>query len=207
MPGMGGVFNSLNLGLYTYGHQNPLKYVDPNGEYITVKVQGTNVEIKITAQVTGPKATEATAQQFKTSTEKEFSGRFGKYNVKTTVDVQLEGKTDPSRHQIIMTDEKTASSAQVGGSKATMRLGGKPASQMSKEVPHEAGHLLGLLDEYKEGKDPATGARVTAPLPGKEDSLMATIKPDAKISEEHVGTIIQKSQSGDLNKGLSKPTE
>jgi hypothetical protein len=31
MPGMGGVFNSANLGLYTYTHQNPLKYLDPDG--------------------------------------------------------------------------------------------------------------------------------------------------------------------------------
>jgi len=27
----GGIFNSLNLSLYNYGHQNPLKYVDPDG--------------------------------------------------------------------------------------------------------------------------------------------------------------------------------
>ncbi|MBN2754492.1 MAG: DUF4329 domain-containing protein, partial [Candidatus Goldbacteria bacterium] len=30
--GMGGVFNSLNLGLFTYTHQNPVKLVDPDGK-------------------------------------------------------------------------------------------------------------------------------------------------------------------------------
>jgi RHS repeat-associated protein len=28
LPGMGGVFNSFNLGLYSYGHLNPVKFVD-----------------------------------------------------------------------------------------------------------------------------------------------------------------------------------
>ncbi len=36
LPGMGGVFNGLNLGLYTYGHQNPLKVKDPDGRYAWV---------------------------------------------------------------------------------------------------------------------------------------------------------------------------
>lgn len=31
LPGMGGVFNTLNLDLYMYTHQNPVKYVDPDG--------------------------------------------------------------------------------------------------------------------------------------------------------------------------------
>ncbi|OQW90625.1 MAG: hypothetical protein BWK79_19300 [Beggiatoa sp. IS2] len=29
--GMGGVFNSRNLGLYSYSHLNPVRYVDPDG--------------------------------------------------------------------------------------------------------------------------------------------------------------------------------
>jgi hypothetical protein len=31
LSGMGGVFNSFNLAVYTYAHQNPLKLVDPDG--------------------------------------------------------------------------------------------------------------------------------------------------------------------------------
>jgi hypothetical protein len=31
LAGMGGVFNSLNFGMYTYGHQNPVKFTDPDG--------------------------------------------------------------------------------------------------------------------------------------------------------------------------------
>ena len=32
LPGMGGVFSSVNLNLYHYAANNPIKYVDPNGE-------------------------------------------------------------------------------------------------------------------------------------------------------------------------------
>jgi RHS repeat-associated protein len=31
LSGMGGIYNSFNLGLYSYGHLNPLKFVDPDG--------------------------------------------------------------------------------------------------------------------------------------------------------------------------------
>jgi RHS repeat-associated protein len=34
LPGMGGVFNTVNLSTYPYGGNNPLKYVDPNGRII-----------------------------------------------------------------------------------------------------------------------------------------------------------------------------
>ena len=34
LPGMGGVFNSPNMAMFTYGHQNPVKLVDPDGELV-----------------------------------------------------------------------------------------------------------------------------------------------------------------------------
>ena len=32
LPGMGGVFNTVNMAGYTYAANNPVKYVDPNGQ-------------------------------------------------------------------------------------------------------------------------------------------------------------------------------
>jgi hypothetical protein len=34
LPGMGGVYNYVNLHVYHYGANNPIKYVDPDGEII-----------------------------------------------------------------------------------------------------------------------------------------------------------------------------
>ena len=33
LPGMGGIFNSLNLNLYHYAGNNPVRYTDPTGKY------------------------------------------------------------------------------------------------------------------------------------------------------------------------------
>ncbi len=35
LPGLGGVFNPINLNVYGYAGQNPVKYVDPDGNYIS----------------------------------------------------------------------------------------------------------------------------------------------------------------------------
>jgi hypothetical protein len=34
LPGMGGVYNYVNLHVYHYGANNPIKYVDPDGRYL-----------------------------------------------------------------------------------------------------------------------------------------------------------------------------
>jgi len=34
LPGMGGVYNPMNLAGYTYSHNNPVKYVDPDGNEV-----------------------------------------------------------------------------------------------------------------------------------------------------------------------------
>src|SRR5690554_5053286 len=34
LPGMGGVFNTVNLHLYHYAGNNPVKYVDPDGKEV-----------------------------------------------------------------------------------------------------------------------------------------------------------------------------
>ena len=31
---MNGTYNSLNLGLYSYGHLNPVRYSDPDGKFV-----------------------------------------------------------------------------------------------------------------------------------------------------------------------------
>ena len=34
LPGMGGVFNTVNVNLYHYVGNNPLKYTDPDGNFV-----------------------------------------------------------------------------------------------------------------------------------------------------------------------------
>jgi RHS repeat-associated protein len=56
LPGMGGVFKSLNLDVYTYSHQNPVRLSDPNGTDARVTVNGNTVTISATIYIYGPGA-------------------------------------------------------------------------------------------------------------------------------------------------------
>ncbi len=44
LPGIDGAFNSSNLNLYVYTHQNPVKYIDPNGLSVE-EVKSIDIEI------------------------------------------------------------------------------------------------------------------------------------------------------------------
>jgi len=38
LPGMGGIYNSFNLGMYSYSHLNPVKFTDPDGRTTVITV-------------------------------------------------------------------------------------------------------------------------------------------------------------------------
>jgi hypothetical protein len=42
LPGIGGIFNSRNLALFTYGHQNPIRLKDPDGNDVWVEGPSNN---------------------------------------------------------------------------------------------------------------------------------------------------------------------
>ena len=53
LPGMGGVFNSINLDAYHYAGQNPVKFVDPDGNQTSYYDLETNLIMSILSWGTG----------------------------------------------------------------------------------------------------------------------------------------------------------
>ncbi len=39
LPGMGGVFNTVNLHVYHYAGNNPVKYTDPMGGQLNIRIK------------------------------------------------------------------------------------------------------------------------------------------------------------------------
>lgn len=44
LPGFGGIYNSKNLAMYSYAHQNPTLYTDPDGNFVFVLLAGPVLE-------------------------------------------------------------------------------------------------------------------------------------------------------------------
>ena len=59
LPGMGGVYNPFNLGVYSYGHLNPVRYTDPDGN-VVFKIPFTETYVYVGK---GAIATTTTTQQ------------------------------------------------------------------------------------------------------------------------------------------------
>jgi hypothetical protein len=115
LPGMGGVFNTENLNVYEYGHNNPLKYIDPNGMEIKVWEA---VKQKFTqAMSSGEHGSNGTSQASGSSTSTSTST-----NVASTIS---SGSTATSSSQgLFQYKQSTGLMQQIGAGSATPHVTG-----------------------------------------------------------------------------------
>lgn len=107
-----------------------------------------------------------------------WSGQFGQYNVTTVVTTPAPGTPSNLMNTVnVVPGTPTTDPAAVvtnfvpgtGGNQATFSA---PATT-DWVAAHEAGHLMGLPDQYTATIDPTTGQRQSAPNPGYEGNIMA----------------------------------
>jgi RHS repeat-associated protein len=190
LPGLGGVFNPINLNAYHYAGLNPVKYIDPDGNYSEIYVEGNNINITIPVVFTGKAATQKNINRIKNGIENTWKGKFGNYTVTTTV--QQVDKDYKGVHNTVNVKDKGRSIVfgffDIGGNES-FDLGTTESNIYevdsstgnSKDLEwisaHEAGHIMGLKDRYanKKGADK-----------GWENNIMAgrTKKPDVRNIEQ-----------------------
>jgi hypothetical protein len=120
LPGMGGVFNSVNLGLYSYTSQNPLRYIDPDGNAV---FENADKLTKVGKEVVDDKALAPTKDA--TYCNKGVSAieeKGGNTDYKGLTANQIVEKLEDSKYATKVTAAEAASYAQQG---ATVIAGAK----------------------------------------------------------------------------------
>ena len=175
LPGQGGVFNYVNLHVYHYAGNNPVKLVDPDGETATYSVDDENktVTINLDIVIYGKNAHTATAQEYKDRITEQWgqdsSGNSWQmdiggeqytvnFNVNVTVGKRLcllkkwwnahfgtKNFIEVDNSELRPYVENGYLGRWIEG--GTPQRGGYPL--MIDNIPaHETGHLLGFIDRY-----------------------------------------------------------
>ena len=176
-----------------------MSHVDPLGLYALITQNGTNVQIQIPINYVG--ASPAQAAAWNRAIQAAWTGQFGQYNVTTIV-----SNPDPAAapNQIntvtVMPGSAAANPAAwvSGGSFGTFI--GPAVDAYPIIAAHEAGHFMGLPDDYASSID-EFGNRVTTPLPGYGNDIMATLT--GSPSAQDIATILSGPNGVNIPSGKS----
>ncbi|GMO53800.1 MAG: hypothetical protein Ta2G_12310 [Termitinemataceae bacterium] len=171
LPGMGGIYNTVNAMLYHYAGNNPIKYVDPTGRTAEYEIDETNKTINIKVNITlyGDGATEDVAKAYKNRIDtvwgKDGNGNAWQMNINGTAysvnfDVNVMVGDEPDKKTLDynantgtmnfieavagLTTSIVNYGAYTGRWRSDSRFG--DSMQSHNDAPHEYGHLIGFMN-------------------------------------------------------------
>ncbi len=166
---------------YGYCSNNPVRFVDPTGMEHTVtgsKEKGYTIIIPV--EFKGDNWTKEMKREFEVSIESTWSGFLDGVSVNVDVDVVETNKG--KRNKIRFQDREGRAYAILGNSVTLFK------NSSGWTMAHEAGHLMGLDDRYKDKKQKEGTVR-SVPNPGWEENIMAEY--GGTVDEKNFEEIIQ----------------
>jgi RHS repeat-associated protein len=191
LPGMGGVFNYVNLHVYHYAGNNPVKLIDPDGRDSIWNIDEQTKTIEIIIPVKFSEGTTAEQRQEFYDAAKNWEGTFtintelsrgnlndttGTYTYTVTVNVveiESNGKYEGININTVtfsklLRDDNNGLIPEVRHSREMILYN---EYNINPVLTHEIGHLFGLADRYYERKN-SSGDRRTPAHYGWESNIM-----------------------------------